>query len=28
VEAVVYDGADPKAQLDAAQASVEKVIKK
>jgi len=28
VEAVVYDGADPKAQLDAAQAAVEKVIKK
>jgi multiple sugar transport system substrate-binding protein len=28
VEAVVYDGADPKAQLDAAQASVEKVIRK
>lgn len=28
VEAVVYDGADPKAQLDAAQAAVEKILKK
>lgn len=28
VESVVYDGADPKAALDAAQASVEKLLKK
>jgi multiple sugar transport system substrate-binding protein len=28
VESVVYDGADPKAALDAAQASVEKILKK
>ncbi|HWU40317.1 MAG TPA: hypothetical protein VN203_21935, partial [Candidatus Acidoferrum sp.] len=28
VDSVVYDGADPKTALDAAQASVEKVLKK
>jgi multiple sugar transport system substrate-binding protein len=28
VDSVVYDGADPKASLDAAQASVEKILKK
>jgi multiple sugar transport system substrate-binding protein len=28
VDSVVYDGADPKAALDAAQASVEKILKK
>ena len=28
VESVVYDGADPKASLDAAQASIDKVLKK
>ena len=28
IERVVYDGADPKASLDQAQAEVEKVLKK
>jgi len=28
VDSVVYDGADPKASLDAAQAAVEKILKK
>jgi hypothetical protein len=28
VDSVVYDGADPRAALDAAQATVEKVLKK
>jgi ABC-type glycerol-3-phosphate transport system substrate-binding protein len=28
VDSVVYDGADPKAALDAAQAAVERAIKK
>ena len=28
VDSVVYDGADPKAALDAAQASVDRILKK